>query len=227
MSIDLVPFGFTPTESLAYGALLELGPSGGYSVARALGIARANGYQALDGLVAKGGADLVGERPKRYRALRPPSLMALLTEREAAKMDRLEEQVRAAPDEGGSSLVPVEGSRALRDLVTRVVVRGTGPIRLLAPAAFLEALSPAIRARASASADLTLWTAEHDPDIATTVARADSDAISRFFAEHPVLLVSSDGVIAAAGGATPSGYWTSTPVLAASIDAALDLITGS
>ncbi len=54
--IDLTPFGFTPTENLAYGALLDLGPSSGYAVAKELSIARANAYQALNGLVAKGAA---------------------------------------------------------------------------------------------------------------------------------------------------------------------------
>src|SRR5439155_1053288 len=34
-SIDLTPFGFTPTESLVYGTLLGLGPATGYQVARA------------------------------------------------------------------------------------------------------------------------------------------------------------------------------------------------
>ena len=227
MSIDLVPFGFTPTESAAYGTLVELGPSGGYAVARELGIARANGYQALDGLAAKGAAELIEQRPKRYRALRPPSLLALIAERQAAKMDRLEEQVREAPDDGGSSLVPVEGSRALRDLVTRTVVRGSGPIRLLAPAAFLEALSPAIRARDSASGDLSLWSADRDPDIAMTVAPVDPDLISGLFEDPPVLLVSGEGVLAASAGGAPMGYWTSATVLAASVQAAFNLITQS
>ena len=40
-------FGFTPTETKSYQALLKLGPSTGYGVARELGIARANVYQAL------------------------------------------------------------------------------------------------------------------------------------------------------------------------------------
>ena len=71
MPIDLTPFGFTPTENRAYGALLELGPSSGYALAKALSIARANAYQALNGLVAKGGAIRTHEAPQRYRAERP------------------------------------------------------------------------------------------------------------------------------------------------------------
>ncbi len=66
--IDLTPFGFTPTENLAYGALLELGPSSGYALAKDLSIARANAYQALNGLVAKGAAIQTDDQPQRYRA---------------------------------------------------------------------------------------------------------------------------------------------------------------
>src|SRR2546428_333153 len=39
--LDLTPFGFTATESLAYAALLRLGPSTGYAVAHATRGARA------------------------------------------------------------------------------------------------------------------------------------------------------------------------------------------
>src|SRR5438874_238681 len=47
-AVDLTPFGFTPTESQVYGALLRLGPSTGYAVAHATRVARANTYGALE-----------------------------------------------------------------------------------------------------------------------------------------------------------------------------------
>jgi sugar-specific transcriptional regulator TrmB len=50
--IDLVPFGFTPTESLIYEVLLTEGPGTGYTIARAAGLARATVYAALEGLVS-------------------------------------------------------------------------------------------------------------------------------------------------------------------------------
>ena len=53
--LDLTPFGYTQTENLVYSRLLQGGPASGYAVARDLLIARANAYQALRGLVAKGG----------------------------------------------------------------------------------------------------------------------------------------------------------------------------
>ena len=54
--LDLTPFGFTPTESLVYEVLLTGGPGTGYSIARSAGLARANAYSALEGLVSKGAA---------------------------------------------------------------------------------------------------------------------------------------------------------------------------
>src|SRR4051812_33750072 len=66
-AIDLTPFGFTPTESLIYEVLLRGGPGTGYTVARAAGLARANVYAALEGLVGKGAARVGEGRPKQFR----------------------------------------------------------------------------------------------------------------------------------------------------------------
>src|SRR6266581_521068 len=53
-TVDLTPFGFTPTESLAYATLLRLGPTTGYAVAHGARLARATAYAALAGLVVPG-----------------------------------------------------------------------------------------------------------------------------------------------------------------------------
>src|SRR5256884_2661451 len=68
--LDLTPFRFTATESLAYAALLRLGPSTGYAVAHATRVARANTYGALEGLVSRTAALRLPGRPARYRATR-------------------------------------------------------------------------------------------------------------------------------------------------------------
>ena len=91
-AIDLTPFGFTPTETLAYDALLDLGPASGYAVAKQLGIARANAYQALNGLVTKGAATLIDDNPQRFRAVRPDALLARISSEEAGKLARLERE---------------------------------------------------------------------------------------------------------------------------------------
>src|SRR5437773_10607884 len=65
-NVDLTPFGFTPTESVVYAALLQLGPSTGYGVSRATRLARANAYGALAGLVTRGAAHRTPARPAQY-----------------------------------------------------------------------------------------------------------------------------------------------------------------
>ena len=87
--IDLTPFGFTPTESRIYQVLLEGGPGTGYSIAQAAGLARANTYSALEGLVSKGAALVEGDRPKRYRPESPSALMARITNRHGHELERL------------------------------------------------------------------------------------------------------------------------------------------
>ncbi|MGH7732244.1 MAG: helix-turn-helix domain-containing protein, partial [Gemmatimonadales bacterium] len=42
--IDLTSFGFTPTESRMYAALVRHGPGTGYALARSTSLARANAY---------------------------------------------------------------------------------------------------------------------------------------------------------------------------------------
>src|SRR5438477_7784123 len=87
--IDLTPFGFTPTESLVYAALLRLGPSTGYGVARATRLARANAYAALEGLVERGAAHRSAGRPRQYRPGDPHALLAQLAALQGEALDRL------------------------------------------------------------------------------------------------------------------------------------------
>src|SRR5882724_8549304 len=91
-TIDLTPFGFTQTESRVYNALLGLGPTSGYAVARALGIARANAYHAITALQTKGALTVLAERPLRVRAIRADALIALVSARHGERLEALDDQ---------------------------------------------------------------------------------------------------------------------------------------
>jgi sugar-specific transcriptional regulator TrmB len=52
----LVALGLTPLEARAYAALLSLGPSTGYGIAKAIGSPVANTYKAVESLCSKGAA---------------------------------------------------------------------------------------------------------------------------------------------------------------------------
>src|SRR2546428_13247862 len=82
--LDLTPFGFTATESLAYAALLRLGPSTGYAGAHATRVARANTYGALEGLVSRTAALRLPGPPPRHPATDPAAPIAPLAAEQGA-----------------------------------------------------------------------------------------------------------------------------------------------
>jgi len=224
--LDLAPFGFTPTESHAYAALLDLGPSSGYAVARALSVARANAYQALDGLVAKGAAVQVGDGPpRRYRAIQPRTVFARIVDSETRKLDALEHQVLEVPREGADPVTRVRGERALNDLVVRAIMRADGPVRCLASAHRLTAWAPAIRARAAAGKPLELWVADGGvADLSVPPREAPAGRVREALGEDAVVLV-ADGVLLATFGTEAEGIWCESLVLVGLVDAALRSLT--
>ncbi len=222
-ALDLTPFGFTPTESLAYRALTESGPLTGYGLAQSLSIARANAYQALRGLVAKGAVTRTVERPERYRPLQPSALFALLAERQGRLLDRLEAQLSSVPAAGGPAILPIAGERILLDLSLRTAARAAGPVICIGPARVLAALAPAWHKRALAHAETSLWSLEEHPSVALPqglTGRVVPEVLGRFFQAPVVALVSAEAALTAtfpAGG--PVGYWTSDPFLVQVISA--------
>lgn len=94
---SLDSFGFTPTETKVYEALLRLGPSTGYAVARESGYARANTYQALDGLVRHGAARRSATIPARYAAFAPETVVAELERRMRRDLESLAATLKSLP----------------------------------------------------------------------------------------------------------------------------------
>lgn len=229
--VDLTPFGFTPTESMAYQTLLRAGPLTGYGLARELSIARANAYQALRGLVAKGAAaPLGGQRPERYRPIQPTALLARLTEQQARRLDRLEEALANMTSAGAAALVDLDGERALLDLALRTAARAKGPLWCLAPATLLAALAPAWHKRASSGEETMLWVLGDAPADSAGIRTTGTVSLHRvelYFSGSPVLLVAPEAALVGvqeAGGFR--GHWTSHPALVGAVRAALAMLTG-
>jgi sugar-specific transcriptional regulator TrmB len=76
--MDLKRFGFTPTEHRVYLALLRVSPATGYAVAHEASLARANTYDALEGLAERGAATRLPGRPARYAAVEPDAIVGRL-----------------------------------------------------------------------------------------------------------------------------------------------------
>ena len=225
MPIDLTPFAYTPTETLVYQALLDLGPSSGYAVAKHVSIARANAYQALNGLVAKGAAALVEQNPQRFRAVQPQALLARITDVEARKLDRLADQVRGQGPEGAEALVTVSGLRSVQEVAARTIVRAEGTVRCVAPAAFLQPLIPALRKREVDGNPAQVWSVGETGTLPVAVRRELPPEAMRLFGGSVVLVHASRGGMVAALGSAPRGYWTSDELLLALIQTTIERLT--
>ena len=225
--MELTQFGFTPTESVVYGALVNRGPSNGYALAKVLDIARANAYQALAGLAAKGAALIISERPQRYRAIRPDVLFALITERQSQKLDALEAQLTRPPETATDVLLPIRGDRALLQLATRSAVRGRGSVNCVAPGRMLQSLLPAWRQRAGREVETLLWSVGDIPDFPLPLqGTVESLRIERLFNSPAMIFLTPESTILAR--LLPSGtqgYWSSDPVLLGATQAALAPLT--
>jgi sugar-specific transcriptional regulator TrmB len=123
--INLTHFGFTPTESLVYEVLLTGGPGTGYAIARSAGLARANAYSALEGLVSKGAARVDPGRPKRYRPESPTALIARISTDHGMAMERLSSDLDQISVPSTPTLVEIESGRAVLQLITHDVARAT------------------------------------------------------------------------------------------------------
>jgi sugar-specific transcriptional regulator TrmB len=207
-SLDLTNFGFPPTESLVYGVLLTGGPGTGYAIARSAGLARANAYSALEGLVAKGAARVDGGRPRRYRPEAPPALIARISNDHGQAMERLSRELDAASVPDTETLVEVLSSRALLQLMTHDIARATESVSLLAPPDAYPLLTPALRRPYSAGVPLRL--AATGPVELGFVPVEAVAADGHRWPGMPVILVVDDrsAILAARNGNEVRGHWS-------------------
>jgi sugar-specific transcriptional regulator TrmB len=220
--LDLTQFGFTPTEGLVYEVLLTGGPGTGYAIARTAGLARANAYSALEGLVAKGAARVEGGRPRRYRPEPPAALLARISTDHGQALDRLSRELDSISVPGTQTLVEVESGRAVLQLITHDIARATVSVALLAPADAYPLLAPALRRPLSAGIPVTLCaTGPVDLGFATVeVVGGDGFA----WPGMPIIAVVDDRAALVAGrqGSEVRGHWSTAPSFVAAARLALD-----
>lgn len=208
--IDLTPFGFTPTESAVYAALLRLGPATGYGVAREVRIARANAYGALEGLVRRGAAARAPGRPARYRPADPQTLMAHLATLQGEALDRLARALAHAARPGDPVTREIAGARAVANLVLQLVARADRRIDGVLAADLWRPTLPAWR-RAHERAALEVRTS------GTTPPEAEALSAGSVAADTPTVLIIDEAqvIVAAGAGDAVAGIWTSHPLLVA------------
>jgi HTH-type transcriptional regulator, sugar sensing transcriptional regulator len=212
--LNLTPFGFTPTESLVYEVLLTDGPGTGYAIARSAGLARANAYSALEGLVTKGAARVDAGRPKRYRPETPAALIARISTDHGLALDRLSGDLDSVSVPNTPTLVEVESGRAILQLITHDVARATASVALLAPGDAFPLLAPALRRPFSAGLPLTLCsTAPVDLGFTDVLVLSDTEG----WPGMPIIAVVDDrsAVMAFRTGSEVRGHWSTAPAFVA------------
>ena len=120
--MDLARFGFTPTEAKVYLALLPISPATGYAVAQAAKLARANTYDALEGLAGRGAVTRLPGRPVRYAALDSDALVLRLRREYSSDLDSLAEALsRARQVRSMAGLASVESLADPASLFARAI----------------------------------------------------------------------------------------------------------
>jgi sugar-specific transcriptional regulator TrmB len=222
VSVDLTRFGFTPTEGLVYEVLLTGGPGTGYAVARAAGLARANAYSALEGLVSKGAARVDAGRPRRYRPEAPAGLIARISNDHGQALERLSRELEAVSVPETETLVEILSPRARLQLLTHDVARAQVSVGLLAPPDAYPLLAPALRRPYAAGLPLRL--ASTGPVELGFAPVEVVGAEDRQWPGMPVILVVDDrsAILAARTGSEVRGHWSTAASFVAAARLALE-----
>ena len=219
-AIDLTPFGFTPTESRVYQVLLEGGPGTGYAIAQAAGLARANTYSALEGLVSKGAALVEGDRPKRFRPESPSALMARITNRHSHELERLNEALSKFGSPDTPTLVDIDSPRGALQIITHELARAKSSASLLLPADAFPILSPTLRRAIAANLSTRLLSTGQVQLGFAEVRQVDAQG----WPGEPLVAVidSRSAVIGSRNGPVVQGHWSTSASFVAAAQRTLD-----
>ena len=224
-TLDLTTFGFTPTESLIYEVLLRGGPGTGYAVARAAGLARANAYGALEGLVQKGVARVEEGRPKRYRPEPPAALLARILDRQGQALDEVSRSLEEISVPETLTLVELSSARGALQIASREAARATSRILLHAPPDAYPPLTPSLRKAGGSGVALSLSaTAPVElPFADVSVAAATTE-----WPGQPFLMVvdGRSALLASREGDRVLGHWGTAPTLVAAATLAIGRLRG-
>ncbi len=209
-AIDLTPFGFTPTESKVYEVLLSGGPGTGYAVARSAGLARANAYSALEGLVTKGAARAENGQPKLFRAEPPGAVLARVTNEQGAALERLSRALDGFGAPTSLTVVELETPKGALQLLTHEIGRASHSVRLIAPAEAYPLLAPALRRAVGAGLEVAL---RAQVQLSLPFVTVEALPGGYDWPGLPLVAVLDDlsAVIASREGTEVRGHWSSAP----------------
>ncbi len=219
--LDLTPFGFTPTESRIYEVLLSGGPGTGYAVARSAGLARANAYSALEGLVTKGAARAEEVQPKVFRAEPPATVLARIANAQGESLESLSQALEGFGAPTTPSVVELTSPKGLLQLLTHEIGRARESVRLIAPAEAYPLLGPTLRRAVSAGLEVLLCA---QAQLQLPFAMIEALPGGHAWPGMPLIAIvdGQSAVIAARDGAEVHGHWSSAPAFVAAARVTFD-----
>jgi sugar-specific transcriptional regulator TrmB len=224
--LDLTPFHFTPTESHVYEVLVTRGPGTGYAIARAAGLARANAYSALEGLVSKGAARADEGRPKRYRPEPPQVLLGRILDRQGRAVDDLAEALSQVPVSVTQTVAEVSSLRGVIHFLTLEIARAAESVEMVLPGESYASLAPALRRAAGAGIRVLLYA---DGESGAAVPDLQRVTASGRWPGRPLVAV-IDGRLAVVGtveGERVNGHQGTAPAFVAAAGLALAALGGT
>jgi sugar-specific transcriptional regulator TrmB len=224
--LDLTPFGFTPTESLIYEVLLTGGPGTGYSIARSAGLARANAYSALEGLVSKGAARADSGRPRRFRPESPSALIARITNDHSLAVERLGGDLESLTVPSSPTLLEIDSPRAALQLLGHEIARAQQSLTLLAPGDAYPVLGPSLRRPLGAGVPVRLFSMDPVELGFASVEVLPDRGLAWPGAPLIAVVDERSALIAARSGAEVSGHWSTSPVFVATARVVLGAFGG-
>lgn len=219
--VDLTPFGFTPTESLVYEVLLTAGPGTGYAIARAAGLARANAYSALEGLVQKGAARADAGRPRRFRPESPSALIARITNDQSLALERLGGDLESLSAPSSPTLLEIDSPRAALQLLAHEIARTQQTLLLLAPGEAYPVLAPALRRPLGGGVKVRLFSMDAVELGFASVAVLPDRGLSWPGAPLVAVMDERSALVAGRSGTEVAGHWSTSPVFVATAHALL------
>jgi sugar-specific transcriptional regulator TrmB len=219
--LDLTSFGFTPTESLVYEVLVTRGPGTGYAIARAAGLARANAYSALEGLVTKGAARADEGKPRRFRPEPPAVVLGRIVDRQGQAVEELARALEAIALPPSPTLTEITSLRGTAQLLSLEVARATADVRLFLPPEVYALLGPALRRAAAGGVRMDLIC---DSVLEATPVPVRQVDIGDRWPGRP-LLAAIDRKAALVGtleGDRVTGHWGMSPTIVAAVLLAID-----
>jgi sugar-specific transcriptional regulator TrmB len=210
----LTKFGFTPTEDKIYQELLRLGPSTGYVVARELGIARANVYQALESLLRRSAVRKTATSPVQYSAVGPAALLGEFERSFKRDLADLEEGLRSLPLAGakaGELEQVISEDRLLARASSCIDAARSEILAVLGP--WAQPLFPRLAAAERRRVGIRVLSLGEPAPERATVRAVPADALREYWGGNPVVVIADmdRAVCGIISGSSAGGMITTMP----------------